>query len=71
MSKNKYRRQLAMREPTTGVKYQNEPLQGAIQPTNQSASFNDSGREDARRIVEQNNPNTRYVDKPTATTSKH
>ena len=36
----------------------------------QSSSFNDLGREDARCISEQSNPNTRYVDKPTATTSK-
>ena len=35
-----------------------------------SSSFNDLGREDARRISEQNNPNTRYIDKPSATTSK-
>ena len=70
MSTNKYRRRRAMRKPTAGVKYQNEPLQGPIQQTNQGSSFNDLGREDARRIAEQNNPNTRYVDKPTATTSK-
>ena len=70
MSTNKYRRRRAMRTPTAGVKYQNEPLQGAIQQTNQSSSFNDLGREDARRITEANNPNTRYIDKPTATTSK-
>lgn len=27
MSKNKYQRQRAMREPTAGVKYQNKPIQ--------------------------------------------
>ena len=59
-----------MREPTTGVKYQNEPIQGPLQKVEQSSSFNDLGREDARRISEQNNPNTRYIEKPTATTSK-
>ena len=59
-----------MRTPTAGVKYQNEPIQSPLQKVEQSSSFNDLGREDARRIVEQNNPNTRYVDKPTATTSK-
>ena len=70
MSTNKYRRQRAMRTPTAGVKYQNEPLQAPLQKVEQSSSFNDLGREDARRIAEQNNPNTRYIDKPTATTSK-
>lgn len=59
-----------MRTPTAGTKYQNEPIQAPLQQAEQSSSFNDLGREDARRIAEQNNPNTRYVDKPTATTSK-
>jgi hypothetical protein len=70
MSTNKYRRQRAMRTPTAGTKYQNEPIQAPLQKVEQSSSFNDLGREDARRIAEQNNPNTRDVDKPTATTSK-
>ena len=59
-----------MRTPTAGTKYQNEPLQAPLQKVEQSSSFNDLGREDARRIAEQNNPNTRYIDKPSATTSK-
>ena len=70
MSTNKCRRRRAMRTPTAGTKYQNEPLQAPLQKVEQSSSFNNLGREDARRIAEQNNPNTRYVDKPTATTSK-
>ena len=70
MSTNKYRRRRAMRTPTAGTKYQNEPIQAPIQKVEKSSSFNDLGREDARRITEANNPNTRYVDKPTATTSK-
>lgn len=70
MSTNKYRRRRAMRTPTAGVKYQNKPLQGPLQKVVKGSSFNDLGREDARRIAEQNNPNTRYIDKPTATTSK-
>ena len=70
MSTNKYRRRRAMRTPTAGVKYQNEPLQGPIQQTNQGSSFDASGREDARRITEANNPNTRYIDKPEASTSR-
>ena len=70
MSTNKYRRRRAMRTPTAGTKYQNEPIQAPLQKIEKSSSFNDLGREDARRIAEQNNPNTRYVDKPEATTSK-
>jgi len=30
MSKNKYQRQRAMRVPTAGVKYQNEPIQAPL-----------------------------------------
>ena len=59
-----------MRKPTAGVKYQNEPLQAPIQQTNQGLSFDALGREDARRITEANNPNTRYIDKPEASTSR-
>ena len=70
MSTNKYRRRRAMRTPTAGTKYQNEPLQGPIQQTNQGSSFDALGREDARRITEANNPNTRYIDKPEASTSR-
>ena len=70
MSTNKYRRRRAMRTPTAGTKYQNEPIQAPLQKVEKSSSFNDLGREDARRITEANNPNTRYIDKPTATTSK-
>jgi hypothetical protein len=70
MSKNKYQRQRAMREPTAGVKYQNEPIQAPLNQVEKSSSFDDIGREDARRIRESNNPNTRYVDKPSSTSSK-
>ena len=70
MSTNKYRRRRAMRTPTAGTKYQNEPLQAPLQKVEKTSSFDDLGREDARRIAEQNNPNTRYIDKPTPTTSK-
>ena len=70
MSTNKYRRRRAMRTPTAGTKNQNEPIRAPLQKVNKSSSFDDLGREDARRIAEQNHPNTRYVDKPTATTSK-
>ena len=70
MSTNKYRRRRAMRTPTAGNRYQNEPIQAPLQKVEKSSSFDALGREDARRIAEQNNPNTRYVDKPTATTGK-
>ena len=70
MSTNKYRRRRAMRTPTTGTKYQNEPIQAPLQKVDKTPSFDALGREDARRIAEQNNPNTRYIDKPTPTTSK-
>ena len=59
-----------MRTPTAGTKYQNEPIQAPLQKVEKSSSFDALGREDARRIAEQNNPNTRYIDKPTPTTSK-
>ena len=59
-----------MRTPTAGTKYQNEPIQAPLQKVDKTPFFDALGREDARRIAEQNNPNTRYVDKPTATTSK-
>ena len=70
MSTNKYRRRRAMRTPAAGTKYQNEPTQTPLQKVEKSSSFNDLGREDARRIAEQNNPNTRYIDKPSASTSR-
>ena len=60
-----------MREPTAGVKYQNEPIQAPLNQVQKSSSFDDVGREDARRIRESNNPNTRYVDKPPSTSSKN
>ena len=59
MPANKYRRRRAMRTPTAGTKNQNEPLQAPLQKVEKTSSFDDLGREDARRIAEQNNPNTR------------
>ena len=53
MSTQKYRRRRAMRTPTDGVKYQNEPIQGPIQQTNQGSSFNDLGREDEDASLKQ------------------
>ena len=69
MSKNRFQRRRTLREPTAPTNYQNEPIQGAIQtPTNQST---DLGREDARQLRENKNPNTRYVEKPSATENKN
>ena len=70
MPKNRYQRRRTLREPTFPLPNNNEPFQGAIQtPTNQS---NDLGREDARQLRENKNPNTRFIDKPDAsTTSKN
>ena len=69
MSKNRYQRRTTLREPTAPTNYQNEPIQGAIQtPTNQSSEL---GREDARQLRENKNPNTRFVDKPSATDKKN
>ena len=51
MSTNKYRKRRAMRTPTAGNKYQNEPIQAPLQKVDKSSSFNDLGREDARRIA--------------------
>jgi len=39
MSKNKYQRQRAMRVPTAGVKYQNEPIQAPSINTKGSVVF--------------------------------
>ena len=60
-----------MRDPAAGIKYQNEPIQAPLNQVQRSSSFDDFGREDARRIRETNNPNTRYVDKPVSTPSKN
>ena len=60
-----------MRKPTAGIKCQDEPIQAPLNQVQQSSSFDDFGREDARRIRETNNPNTRYVDQPVSTPSKN
>ena len=39
MSTNKYRRRRAMRMPTAGTKYQNEPIQGPLQKVEKTYSF--------------------------------
>jgi hypothetical protein len=69
MPKNKYQRRRGMRPSTTAASaVQTELIQG---PSTHSQSSTDLGREAARQIKEQNNPNTRYIDKPDATTNKN
>ena len=70
MYRYKFQKYRAIRTPTAGTKYQNEPIQAPLQKVEKSTSFDDLGREDARRISEANNPNTRYIDKPAASTSR-
>ena len=71
MSKNKYTRRRSMRRPTAGTRYQNELIQGPIQPTQPRSNAKDVGREAALQISESNNPNTRYVANPSPTTNRN
>jgi len=58
-----------MRPSTTAASaVQTELIQG---PLTHSQSSADLGREAARQLREQNNPNTRYIDKPDPTTNKN
>ena len=58
-----------MRPSTTAASaVQSELIQG---PITHSQSSTDLGREAARQLRESNNPNTRYIDKPDATTNKN
>ena len=69
MSRNKYQRRRGLRPSTTAASaVQTELIQG---PVTHSQSSTDLGREAARQIKEQNNPNTRYIDKPDATSNKN
>ena len=69
MPKNKYQRRRGMRPSTTAASAaQTELIQG---PVTHSQSSTDLGREAARQLRERNNPNTRYIDKPDATTNKN
>ena len=44
MSTNKYRRRRAMRTPTAGTKYQNEPIQAPLQKVDKTPFFDALGR---------------------------
>lgn len=72
MSRNKYQRRRGMRPATTAASAaQTELLQHPVQQAHSSTSSVDVGRETARQLREQNNPNTRFIDKPDATTNKN
>jgi hypothetical protein len=61
-----------MRPSTTAASAaQTELIQGVVQQPHSSTSSADVGREAARQLRERSNPNTRFIDKPDATTNKN
>ena len=61
-----------MRPSTTAASAaQTELFQHPVQQPHSSSSSTDLGRESARQLRETNNPNTRFIDKPDATTNKN
>ena len=72
MHKNKYQKRRGMRPLTSAASAtQTELLQGAIQQPIASQQSTDLGRETARQLRENANPNTRFIDKPSPTTNKN
>ena len=72
MPRNKYHRRRGMRPSTTAASaVQSELFQHPVQQPTTTSSSNDVGREAARQLRETQNPNTRYIDKPDATTTKN
>ena len=72
MPRNKYQRRRGMRPSTTAPSAaQTELLQHPVQQPHSSTSSADVGREAARQLREQSNPNTQFIDKPDATTNKN
>jgi len=72
MSRNKYQRRRGVRPSTTAPSaVQSELFQHPVQQPTSSSSSTDVGREAARQIRENQNPNTRYIDKPDATSNKN
>ncbi|UPH90526.1 hypothetical protein [Synechococcus sp. NB0720_010] len=72
MPRNKYQRRRGMRPSTTAPSAaQTELLQHPVQLPHSSTSSADVGREAARQVRETNNPNTRFIDKPDASTNKN
>ena len=72
MHKNKYQKRRGLRPSTSAASAtQQELIQGPIQQPSGSQLSNDLGRETARQLRENANPNTRFIDKPTPTTNKN
>ena len=68
MHKNKYQKKRGLRPSTSAASAtQQELIQGPIQQPSGSQLSNDLGRETARQLRENANPNTRFIDKPTPT----
>ena len=69
MHKNKYQKRRGLRPSTSAASAtQQELFQGPIQQPSGSQLSTDLGRETARQLRENANPNTRFIDKPTPTT---
>ena len=65
MHKNKYQKKRGLRPSTSAASAtQQELFQGPIQQPSGSQLSNDLGRETARQLRENANPNTRFIDKP-------
>lgn len=72
MQKNKYQKRRGMRPSTSAASAtQQELIQGPIQQPSGAQLSNDLGRETARQLRENANPNTRFIDKPTPTTDRN
>jgi hypothetical protein len=72
MHKNKYQKRRGMRPSTSAASaIQQELIQGPIQQPSGSQLSTDFGRETARQLKENANPNTRFIDKPSPTTNKN
>ena len=72
MHKNKYQRRRGMRPSTSAASAtQTELLQGPLQKPLAASQSTDLGRETARQLRENANPNTRFIDKPTPTTDRN
>ena len=72
MHKNKYQKRRGMRPSTSAASAtQQELIQGPIQQPSGAQLSTDLGRETARQVRENANPNTRFIDKPTPTTDRN
>ena len=72
MHKNKYQKRRGMRPSTSAASAtQTELLQGPLQKPLDASQSTDLGRETARQLRENANPNTRFIDKPTPTTDRN